>query len=147
MYCTVRQILYQMGGIQSISSLPSDPTFNQFDNHYNMASYKRICDEFGMKSSSDFQFTHGKNNGLGSIYIGVSGHGPVETGAPLSFIEPDAVAYSHYVWFAPSKASGFMQAGLSRINQSIKAFVDCILGSQVSIQSSILSEGGRVKEA
>ena len=39
------------------------------------------------------------------------------------------------------------QAGLSQINQSIKAFVYCILGAQVNVRSSILGEGGRAKEA
>ena len=32
-YFTVRLILYQMGGIQSMSALPGDPTFNPLDNH------------------------------------------------------------------------------------------------------------------
>ena len=44
-------------------------------------------------------------------------------------------------------AAGLTQAGLSRINQSIEAFVYCILGAQVNVRSSILGEGGRVKEA
>ena len=39
------------------------------------------------------------------------------------------------------------QAGLSRINQSIEAFVYYILGAQVNVGSSILGEGGRAKEA
>ena len=39
------------------------------------------------------------------------------------------------------------QAGLSRINQSIEAYVYCILGAQVNVRSSILGEGGRAKEA
>ena len=39
------------------------------------------------------------------------------------------------------------QAGLSRINQSIEAFVYCILGAQVNVRSSILGSGGRAKEA
>ena len=38
--------LYQLGGIQSMSALPWDPTFNQFNNHYDVASYKRICAQF-----------------------------------------------------------------------------------------------------
>ena len=38
-------------------------------------------------------------------------------------------------------------AGLSRINHSIQAFVYCVLGSQVNVQSSILDSGGRAKEA
>ena len=165
MYFTVRRVLYQMGGIQNISFLPHDPTFNQSDNHYDVASYKRICDELRINSSIVFRFTSGKNHGLGSVYIGVSGHRPMKTGASclggfykfgdeggqaskgnlLYFTEPDAVA--HYDWFVPNKSSGLMQDGLSRINQSIKAFVYCILGSQGKVWSSILGERGRVKEA
>ena len=34
-----------------------------------------------------------------------------------------------------------------RINQSIEAFVYCVLGSQVNVRSSILGSGGRAKEA
>ena len=45
------------------------------------------------------------------------------------------------------KAAGLTQAGLSRINQSIEAFVYCILGAQFNVRSSILGEGGRAKEA
>ena len=45
------------------------------------------------------------------------------------------------------KSDGLTQAGLSRINQSIEAFVYCILGAQVNVRSSILGEGGRAKEA
>ena len=66
-YYTVRCILYEMGGTQSISALPDDPTFNQKDNHYDIASYKRICAEFGVDPSSDFRFTHGKKHGLGNV--------------------------------------------------------------------------------
>ena len=69
-----------MGGIQSISALPGDPTFSLSDNHYDMASYKRICAEFGIDPSSDFRFTGRKNHGLGDVYIGVTGHGAMKTG-------------------------------------------------------------------
>ena len=62
-YFTIRRVLYQFGGIQSMSALPGDPTFNQFNNHYDVASYKRICAEFGIHPSSDFHFTVGKNTG------------------------------------------------------------------------------------
>ena len=37
-YFTVWRVLYQLGGIQSMSALPGDPTFNPFNNHYDMAS-------------------------------------------------------------------------------------------------------------
>ena len=50
-----------------MSALPGDPTFNQFHNHYDVASYKRICAEFGVDPSSNFRFTTGKNHGLGRV--------------------------------------------------------------------------------
>ena len=147
--------------------MPEDPTFNQFNNHYDVASYKRLCNEFGINPSVDFRFTRGANHGLGSIYIGVSGHGTTKTGVSypgfdkfsdeggsaskgnlISFIEPDDAAYSQADWFAPNTASGLTQAGLSRINQSIEAFVYCILGAQVNVKrKNILGSGGRANEA
>ena len=165
-YFTVRRILYQMGGIQSMSALPGDPTFNQFNNKYDVASYKRICAEFGVDPSSDFRYTSGANNGLGSVYIYITNIGPDKTSASypgynkfsdeggsaskgnlIYYVEPDDVANRQADWFCPNVAEGLTQAGLSRINQSIEAFVYCVLGSQVNVRSSILGSGGRAKEA
>ena len=78
-YFTVRRILFQMGVIQSISALPGDPTFDEYNNKYDVASYKKICAEFGVSPSSDFRFTSGQNHGLGSVFIYVSNAGPVKT--------------------------------------------------------------------
>jgi len=47
----------------------------------------------------------------------------------------------------PNTASGLTQAGLVQIKQSIKAFVYCILGTQVNVCSSILGSGGQAREA
>ena len=66
-YFTIRRVLYQLGGIQSMSALLGDPTFNPLNNHYDVASYKRISAEFGIDPSSDFRFTVGKNHGLGRV--------------------------------------------------------------------------------
>ena len=63
----------------------------------------------------------------------------------IYYIEPDVS--TQYDWFAPKTAAGLTEAGLSRINQSIEAYVYCILGAQVNVRSSILGEGGRAKEA
>ena len=59
------------------------------------------------------------------------------------------IAFSdrQFDWFVPDKADGLTQAGLSRLNQSIEAFVCCVLGAQVNVRSSILGDGGRAKEA
>ena len=165
-YFTVRRILFQMGGIQSISALPGDPTFDQSNNKYDVASYKRICNEFGVDPSSDFRYTAGENHGLGSVYIYATNIGPDKTSASypgfnkfsdeggsgskgnlIYYIEPDDAAYGQADWFCPNVAEGLTQAGLSRINQSIEAFVYCVLGSQVNVRSSILGSGGRAKEA
>ena len=53
-YFTVRRILFQLGGIQSRSALPGDPPFNQYNNHYDVTSYKRICNEFGIRPLERF---------------------------------------------------------------------------------------------
>ena len=76
---------------------------------------------------------------------GGGGEGESINGNLIAFIEPDDI--EQYAWFTPINSSGLTQAGLSRINQSIEAFVYCILGSQVNVRSSILGEGGRAKEA
>ena len=129
-----------------------------------MASYKRICTEFGIDPSSDFRFTIGKNHGLGNIYVysqgatktgydypdwmkfGDEGGKGIE-GYLIYYIRPETSAANQYDWFAPKTAAGLTQAGLSRINQSVEAFVHCILVAQVNVRSSILGEGGRAKEA
>jgi len=164
-YFTVRRILFEMGGIQSVSALPGDPTFSPSNNKYDVASYKRICGEFGIPPTADFRYTGGKNGGLGHVYIGVTGHGAMKTGTAwpggfyefsdeggsaskgnlLYFVEPDLVL--EYDWFAPNKAAGLTKVGLARINESIEAFVYCVLGAQVNVRSSIIGDGGRAKEA
>ena len=160
-YFTVRRILFQMGGIQSMSALPGDPSFNPLNNKYDVASYKRICGEFGISPSSDFRFTGGKNNGLGNVFIwpgpedGGFGYpswmkfsdegGEAKEGNLIAFIQPDDI--EQYAWFVPKNSSGLTKAGLARINQSIEAFVYCILGAQVNVRSSIIGGGGRATEA
>ena len=160
-YFTVGRILFQMGGIQSMSALPGDPSFNPLNNKYDVASYKRICGEFGISPSSDFRFTGGKNNGLGNVFIWPGPEdggfsypswmkfsdegGKAIDGNLIAFIQPDDI--EQYAWFVPKNSSGLTKAGLARINQSIEAFVYCILGAQVNVRSSIIGGGGRATEA
>ena len=132
-----------------------------------MASYKRICAEFGIDPSSDFRLTKGANHGLGSVYVyfSYSGYekteydypgsstlsddeGSADKGNLIGYIVQDSfLAKAQADWFCPNVAKGLIQAGLSRINQSIEAFVYCILDAQVNVRSSILGSGGRAKEA
>ena len=71
-YYTTKKILYEMGGIQSKNALPDDTVFQEDNNPYDVASYKRMCAEFGIDPSADFRYTRGKNGGLGTVYIWVS---------------------------------------------------------------------------
>ena len=151
-----------MGGIQSISALPSAPAFNQTNNYYDIAFYKRICAEFGVDPSSDFRFKRSTNHGLGNVFIYVSRAGPVSTGMnypgnkakfsdegsnasdgnAVYFICKDDGTAKQFKYFVPNFAQGLTQVGLSQLNQSIKAFVYCVLGTQVNVRSSILGNGG-----
>ena len=149
-----------------ISSLPGDPNFNNMDNKYDKASYKRLCAEFGIDSSTDFRYTAGPNNGLGDVYIWASSVGPVKTylkypgsssfsdeggsaskGTLINFIQQWPAADEQANFFCPIDSNGLTEAGLSRINQSIEAFVYCVLGAQVNVRSPIIGVGGREKEA
>ena len=155
-----------MGGIQNMTALPSDPTFSQTNNPYDIASDRRICAEFGIDPSSDFHYKRGANHGLGIVYIYVSRAGPVSTGmnypsdkAKFSdeggsasdgnlvyFIRNDDGTSNQFEYFVPHFAQGLTEVGLSRLNKSIEAFVCCVLGAQVNARSSIIGSGGRAKE-
>ena len=169
-YYTTRKILYEMGGIQSKNALPDDPAFNQKNNPYDVASYKRICAEFGVDPSTNFRFTYGQNHGLGYVNImysdgpfaqkkwqyppadlsnpssqrlaGDSGTTPNNT---IAFIRNDQGADTQFEHFVPAQTSGLTLNGLGRINQSIMAFGYCILGSQANTRSSILGNLGTAR--
>ena len=164
-----------MGGIQSESALPGDPTFSQTENKFDIPSYKRICAEFQISPTADFRFTFGQNFGLGYVNIFYPGEGdyaqkhwtyPPATlqnpssqrfsdeggtdakGNRIDFIRNDQGADKQFEFFMPNgPLNGLSQAGMARLNQSIEAFVYCILGAQVNVRSSILGEFGGAKEA
>ena len=163
-YYTTRKILYEMGGIQSKNALPDDPAFNQQDNPYDVASYKRLCAEFGLDPSTDFRFTHGQNHGLGYVNIMYSdgpfahkqwkyppadlsnsssqrlkGDSGTTDNNTIAFIRNDQGADTQFEHFVPNQTSGLTLNGLGRINRSIEAFGYCILGAQANTRSSILA--------
>ena len=53
--------------------------------------------------------------------------GSSSKGNLIYYIEPDDSACTQADWFCPNTSEGLTQAGLSRINQSIEAFVYCVL--------------------
>jgi len=153
-----------MGGIQSAVPLPDDPVFDIIKNVYDVPSYKRICNEFKVNPNSDFRFLKGENGGLGDVFIWVSGVGPYKTsykypdfnkfsdeggntikGNLIQYIEKTESSHQ-YEHFVTPVSYGLTSVGQARINQSIEAFVYCILGSQVNVRSSIIGSSGSVKE-
>ena len=167
-YHTTRKILYEMGGIQSKNALPDDAVFDEMNNPYDVAAYKRICAEFGIDPSTDFRYTRGKNGGLGTVYIGATGIGPMATdyhypdpdlalfdderitkrddpnykANGISFIRNNQGAEKQLEHFVPDFSSGLTPRGLGRINRSIEAFGYCILGAQANTRSSIIGTTG-----
>ena len=169
-YYTTRKILYEMGGIQSKNALPDDPAFKQKENPYDVASYKRLCAEFGIDPSTDFRFTYGQNHGLGYVNIMYSDgpfahkqwkYPPADLSNPssqrlkgdsgttdnntIAFIRNDQGADKQFEYFVPNHSSGFTLNGLGRINRSIEAFGYCILGAQANTRSSILGTLGTAR--
>jgi len=113
-----------------MSALPGDLSFNQFNNHYDVASYKRLCNKFSIDPSSDFRYTNRENHGLGSIYVYASDATKTDYKYPrwnkfsnedkkaikgdlIYYIEPGAASDTQSDWFAPNTASGLTQAGLA----------------------------------
>ena len=146
------------------AALPGDKMFSQTNNKYDIPSYKRLCNEFGISPNSDFHFHKGANHGLGNVYIYFSnlGYRKIEADYPgynkfsdeggsasdgnlLDYIE-NVDASKQYEYFIIPVSYGLTAAGQARINQSIEAFVYCILGSQVNVRSSILGNTGSAKE-
>ena len=169
-YYTTRKILFEMDGTQSKNALPDDPAFNQQDNPYDVASYKRLCAEFGIDPSTDFRFTYGQNHGLGYVNIMYSDgpfaqkqrkYPPADLSNPLSqrlkgdsgttanntiaFIRNDQGADKQFEHFVPNQTSGLTLNGLGRINRSIEAFGYCILGAQANTRTSILGNLGTAR--
>ena len=164
-YYTTRKILYELGGIQSKGALPDDPVFNQKDNPCDIASYKRICAEFGIPPSTDFRYKKGSNHGLGKVFINITRGGVVPTGMSypsakakfgdeggdpgqgnLRLLSVTTMARKNSSeYFAPNHAKGFTDIGLARINQSIQAFCYSVLGAQANSHTSIIGDSGSAK--
>ena len=163
-YFTIRRILHELGEIQSSVAFPGDDAYDQKKNPYDVLSYNRLCNEFGISPSTDFRFHERMNEGLGNFYIYFSHKGYVKTEASypgtfkfsdeggkaldgnlIQYItnDPSENQYEHF--FLPV-SYGLSKAGQARLNQSIEAFVYCILGVQVNVRSSILGDIGSAQE-
>ena len=76
-YFTIRRILFELGlgRIQNSVALPGDSPFSQKANTYDIPSYNRLYNEFGIHPSTDFpRFHGGMNHGLGNVFCFMCSH-------------------------------------------------------------------------
>ena len=126
-----------------------------------------ICNEFGINHNSDFKFIKGYNRGLRNVYFWFTNKGNAKTqwsypdgknllffceggkasdGNLISFIKNDFDKDKKYEYFVVDKADGLTKAGLSSLNQSIEAFIYCILGAQVNVRSTVVGNSSLAQE-
>ena len=156
LYYQIRKILHELE-----CSLPGDELFKAADNHINVHVYDRICNEFRVDVSSDWRQKYSANQGLGTLYNYATniGYQPVSpyvygglwdtkwfsftrtpTKIHIDYIAQDSDA--GWIYFIQKEGQGFTQAGISRLNDSIRTYVYCILGAQVLVRSTIIGNTG-----
>ena len=142
--CILRfHVLYTIRSVLSDLQvpLPWDNSFIWSGTRYNKGSLAKLCNEFGI-SNPDFRF-----NGISTDSDKFSFHytSPYKDSLTAYYTSTHKDR-SQYNWFIPQKGQGITKAGMSRLNQSIEAFVYCVLGSQVNTRSSIIGDSGSAKE-
>jgi len=152
LYFQTRKLLQEMS-----CPIPGNPVFCPTDNNINMLQYQKLCNEFGVNPGTDFRFKGGENGGLGTMYNYWSrnGYHPLKGAvynpnryqfienstnevSKIDYIKQDA-AIEGWKQFILEKSRGFTKAGMVRIDESIRAYVYCILGSQAQTRSNILT--------
>ena len=153
-YYQSRKILEEMS-----CPIPGDQIFNATDNNINMLKHQKLCNEFNVSPSEDFRFKGGDNGGLGTMYNYTTnfGYRPLRKSwqhynsthfkfsnqsgndfIKIDYIKQDAAAEG-WKQFIPETSSEFTRAGVVRLDDSIRNYVHCVLGSQAQTRSSILT--------
>ena len=144
-YHTTRRLLEELR-----IALPGDKSYSCYENAYDSRAYKRLCAEFAVPLEQDWRkkVDHGcLGFGSWSTFLTPSGayrHAHVAQGP---FFHPkDVMRHSRDIsgaWttFDLDKSEGFSQAGVERLNDSIRTYVWAILGAQAQTRSNILKPG------
>jgi len=137
--------------------IQGDQIFKATDNHINILEYQKLCNEFNVSPFEDIRFKGGDDGGLGTMYNYRSNleyraeceenYNPnrfqfVDNSrgqiVKINCIKQDA-AIDGWTQFIPETSSKFTRAGVVRLNDSIRNYVHCVLGSQAQTRSSILT--------
>src|SRR5271165_7042947 len=150
-YYQTRKILEELS-----CPIPGESIFNTMDNKVNMIKYQKLRNEFEVTNASDFRFKGGDNGGLGTMYNDAShiGNRPLKNiqynsskfqfieqttseATKIDYVKQDA-AVKGWKQFMLEKSEGFTRAGIIRLDDSIRTYVYCVLGSQAQTRSNIL---------
>jgi hypothetical protein len=137
--------------------IPGDALFKTTENNINGIKYQKLCNEFAVSPNADFRFKGGDNGGLGTMYnywsnlgyraLNGSLYNPnkfqfidnsTNEAEKIDYIKQDT-ATEGWQQFIPEKSEGFTKAGVVRLDDSIRAYVHCVLGSQAQTRSNILT--------
>ena len=144
-YFTTRRILEELR-----VALPEEKSHSWYLNTFDARAHKQLCSEFGVSPGMDWRqkLDHGcQGLGCWSTYMEPSGvyrHAHYSNGP---FFHPkDAICHNRdisgaWTMFILDKSEGFTQAGMERLNDSIRMYVWAILGAQAQTRSNILKAG------
>ena len=144
LYYQVRRVLSEIQ-----APAPNDRNFNPFNNRMDKNAYERICNEFGIDVKTDFRQNLDRNHGLGTLYYKYS-HRPYNydywpghtSFQPNSQVRLGSIEQQHgnaWTTFILDTSKGFTRAGVERLNDSIRTYAWCLLGSQAQVRSDILN--------
>ena len=142
-YYQIRRIIFELK-----APLPTDQSWNAFDNSMDAKAYEKICAEFNVDKNTDWRQKLDDNGGLGIIfnYITSTGYEPLKgfsydayqmlfTEYNKGKLHIDYISQQHRnAWstFILDKSNGFTRPGLERINESIRTYCWAILWFSIS---------------
>lgn len=151
-YYQTRRVLSEMQ-----APLPQDAPWDAFNNPYDRKAYERLCAEFRVPPNTDWRIKL-PNQGLGTMRQ--RSHGVARGDDRMGNYAPGFHGFSwsngvqmkinHIgqegpddLWrtFLLDKSFGFTQAGVERLNDSIRTYVWAILGAQAQTRTRILGTG------
>ena len=133
-------IYYQFRRILSELRVPlsGEPSHLTFNNPIDLKAFQRISNEFNI-STKDFRQNLDENHGIGTF-------------ANLMFMSTEAMRFitqkhpNAWTTFVLDEGKGFTQAGVERLNDSIRTYCWCILSAQAQSRSNILESFGSQKQ-
>ena len=134
-YHTTRRLLEELR-----VALPGDKSYSWYQNAYDSRAYKRLCAEFSVSTDIDWRQKVDRGcQGLGSWSTFMTPPGAYRH--PKDAMRQNCDISGAWTMFVLDKPKGFTQAGVERLNDSIRTYVWAILGAQAQTRSNILKTG------